>query len=114
MSYNNTYGIQVYNRTVFDATTYLMAAPKTGCNDLIDNCRALAAQGDPTGQGLNQEANTACALATMMCWLTIQDAYSANSNVRAPHIIWPSPFLPFFLFLGGSPFDPPSLRSKCL
>jgi hypothetical protein len=78
MAYNNTFGVQLYNETVFDAVT----ANLTTCYELIDQCRAVATESDPTAQGLNQTVNGACLLAVEMCFVNIQGALSAVSEVR--------------------------------
>ncbi len=81
MAYNNTYCIQAYPRAVYEAALANITAPATGCNDLTDRCRALAAAGDPTGQGTNQTVNEACVAASAECILNIQMAYQRYSDV---------------------------------
>ncbi|KAF7546310.1 hypothetical protein G7Z17_g8535 [Cylindrodendrum hubeiense] len=80
IAYNNTYGIQVFNESVYKAVMSNVTTPKTGCHDLIDNCRAHATAGDPTGQGNNKTVNAACLAASQMCWGSVQQAYSIYSN----------------------------------
>lgn len=81
MAYNNTYGIQVYNESIYETAMNNITAPQTGCYDLIDSCRALAAAGDPTGQGNNDTVNLACQAASEMCFEWIQEAYLTYSDV---------------------------------
>ncbi|KAJ9606535.1 hypothetical protein H2200_008543 [Cladophialophora chaetospira] len=62
MAFNNTYGIQAINRTTYDAsmTSFTKAG---GVRELIETCRALAAEGDPENQGNNATVNDACSAA---------------------------------------------------
>lgn len=80
-AYNNTYGIKVYSEEVFNEAMAAITAPKEGCHALIDNCRALAKEGDPQSFGYNETVNNACVAATNVCYFKIQGALSANSNV---------------------------------
>ena len=54
---------------------------ETGCYGLIDNCRALAAVGDPGSLGTNQTVNQACAQAAGLCFFELQGAYQVLSDV---------------------------------
>ena len=58
-AYNNTYGIQAINKTVYDQSLEFWTQ-SGGLKELINTCRALAAEGDPTNQGHNATVNEAC------------------------------------------------------
>ncbi|KAB5572158.1 Alpha/Beta hydrolase protein [Coniochaeta sp. 2T2.1] len=81
-AYNNTYGIQVISKEVYDEAKHNMTKPG-GCLDTVDMCRALANAGDPQGLGTNQTVNQVCQAATLLCFIQVQGAYNANSN-RSP------------------------------
>lgn len=80
-AFNNTYGIQAYNETVYNMVMQQVDAPKTGCYDTADACRALAAEGDPYGHGNNETVNKACLAAADACANKILGAYSEVSEV---------------------------------
>jgi hypothetical protein len=61
-AYNNTYGIQAINQSVYEAALDAYSKPG-GVKDLIETCRSLASESDPTNQGHNATVNDACALA---------------------------------------------------
>ncbi|RMZ85375.1 hypothetical protein DV737_g771, partial [Chaetothyriales sp. CBS 132003] len=63
MAYNNTYGIRAINQSTYEAALQAYHEPG-GVKDLIETCRQLAAQGDPTNQGHNDTVNNACILAS--------------------------------------------------
>lgn len=81
-AYNNTYGIQVYNESVYNEVMQQVTAPKTGCYDAADACRALAIEGDPYGYGNNQTVNQACLFAVEACFEKVVAPFMALSNVR--------------------------------
>lgn len=81
LAYNNTYGIQVYNESVYNEVMRQVVAPKTGCHDALDACRALASEGDPYGYGNNQTVNQACLFATEACYEKVVAPYMGLSNV---------------------------------
>ncbi|RMZ88721.1 hypothetical protein DV736_g4038, partial [Chaetothyriales sp. CBS 134916] len=62
MAYNNTYGIRAINQSTYDTALQAYSQPG-GVKDLIETCRRLAAEGDPTNQGHNDTVNNACFLA---------------------------------------------------
>jgi len=62
MAYNNTYGIQAINQSVYQQSMDAYTQ-EGGVRDLINTCRQLAAEGDPTNQGNNATVNDACAAA---------------------------------------------------
>ncbi|EEP79450.1 hypothetical protein UREG_04296 [Uncinocarpus reesii 1704] len=58
-SYNNTYGIQLINETVYNTAIQDFDGPG-GNREKIANCRRLAAEGDPNMYGHNDTINEAC------------------------------------------------------
>ncbi|WEW56556.1 serine-type carboxypeptidase [Emydomyces testavorans] len=74
-AFNNTYGIQTINETVFK-TAINDYEKSGGCRDLITNCRKLASEGDPHMYGNNETVNDACRKADDFCF----------SHVEAPYI----------------------------
>lgn len=80
MAYNNTYGIQAINQTNYQAAIDAFNRPKTGCRDLILNCRALAADGDPNFTGANATVNAACSDADSFCSTEVEGAYVQTSG----------------------------------
>ncbi|KAM0463312.1 hypothetical protein ACHAO4_000025 [Trichoderma viride] len=83
IAYNNTYGIQVYNESVYNEVMQQVVAPKTGCYDAADACRALAKEGDPYGYGNNQTVNQACLIATDACFEKVVAPYMELSNTSS-------------------------------
>lgn len=81
LAYNNTYGIQVYNESMYNEVMQQVVAPKTGCYDAVDECRALAKEGDPHGYGNNETVNQACLFATEACFGKVLSPYMEVSNV---------------------------------
>jgi hypothetical protein len=78
---NNTYGVQTIPQEIYlDAKDNL--TKEGGCNDLVDQCRALASF-DTDNTGTNETVNAACALATQYCFQFVQGAFTQASNVRA-------------------------------
>ena len=71
IAYNNTLGIQVYNKTTYDQVIAAIEKPKIGCRDLVDSCRKLAKEGDPHGLGTNSTVNKVCLAASQTCWLGV-------------------------------------------
>lgn len=80
-AHNNTYGVQVFSDELYAAVTEGITAPETGCYSLIDQCRALAEEGDPEGFGRNATVNSACSVATKHCFLMLQAAYTSMTDV---------------------------------
>lgn len=74
MAYNNTYGIETINKTVYDQAMLNWSRPG-GCKDQIKHCRALAAEGDPMMYGNNQTVNKACQKADSLCSNNVEGAY---------------------------------------
>ena len=63
IAYNNTYGIQAINGSVYEAALNSYYKPG-GVKDLITKCRAEAAVSDPTNQGNNLTVVDACVAAS--------------------------------------------------
>lgn len=74
MAFNNTYGIQVINETVYQNAT--AAWPE--CQDLITTCRSLAALHAPSDTGTNEEVNTACFSANKYCFDEMWQPYNVT------------------------------------
>lgn len=74
MAYNNTYGIQAINQSVYETAMTAFTQPG-GVRDLIETCRTLAAEGDPENQGNNATVNSACS-----------DANTATWDVEGPYV----------------------------
>lgn len=83
MANHNTYGITSYPEEVEDMVLGNLTAPEVGCYDTLATCRALRAEGDPTGQGNNQTVNDACVGATAVCFGVVLDSYVTATNVSA-------------------------------
>ncbi|KAK6073093.1 carboxypeptidase s1 [Seiridium cupressi] len=71
-AFNNTYGIQVINETVYEAA--VAAWPQ--CQELVSTCRSLAADQDPLNAGTSDEVNTACFTANQYCFANMWKPYS--------------------------------------
>ena len=74
MAYNNTYGIETVNETVYQAMVDAYDAPG-GCRDQIDHCRQVSALYDPENTGINATVNTICQEAETFCSNNIRDPY---------------------------------------
>ena len=80
-SYNNTYGIQAINQSVYEAKTYEYTRPG-GCKDQILHCRELAAKSDPNDNGVIEKVNAACVRAQECSGNATVAPYINYSNVR--------------------------------
>ncbi|KAJ5134652.1 hypothetical protein N7448_000328 [Penicillium atrosanguineum] len=100
MAYNNTYNIETINQTVYENALDAWSRPG-GCKDLIMNCRALAAEGDPHMHGNNETVNKACHKADSFCSNQVEGAYVTYSERGYYDITHkdPDPFPPSY-FLG--------------
>ena len=74
MAFNNTYGIKAINESVYQTSLDAYTMPG-GVRDLINTCRSLAADGDPTNQGNNVTVNDAC-----------EAANDATNDVEGPYL----------------------------
>ncbi|VUC21495.1 unnamed protein product [Clonostachys rosea] len=79
-SYNNTFGLEVYPKEVYEQVMSNITGPGDSCYELIDRCRAIAEEGDPQSFGANQTVNEACMTATNLCFYKLQGAYSQLSD----------------------------------
>ncbi len=76
MAYNNTYGLQVINETVYE----MAVAAVPACLQLVRDCRSLSEEYDPDQFAFNATVNAICANATATC-AAIGAAYDTASNV---------------------------------
>ncbi|KAL4909403.1 hypothetical protein BDW74DRAFT_80709 [Aspergillus multicolor] len=96
IAYNNTYGIEAINETIYDFAMNAWSKPG-GCKDQIIRCRELAAEGDPLMYGNNRTVNAACAAA---------DRYCAN-NVEGPYPLFSGRGYYDIAHFDPDPFPPP-------
>ncbi|KAF2649970.1 putative carboxypeptidase S1 [Lophiostoma macrostomum CBS 122681] len=82
MAFNNTYGLQAISEDVFHESLNNLTK-SGGCNDLITECRALAAASDPENIAANDTVNAACGAASAYCWAYVQGAFVDLSG-RSP------------------------------
>ena len=101
MAYNNTYGIQTINETLYKQSVDNFYRPETGCQALILKCHNLANELDPESYGNNDEVNQACEDATTYCQNLVEGQYinSSGRNYYDIAAIDPDPFPPPY-FLG--------------
>lgn len=59
MAFNNSYGIETVNETVYQAMVDAYDRPG-GCREQIDNCREVATLYDPENVGINATVNRIC------------------------------------------------------
>ncbi|KAI1316715.1 carboxypeptidase S1 [Xylariaceae sp. FL0255] len=79
IAYNNTYGIQSVNETIYNSM--VDALERTGgCHDQIEKCIELAAVYDPDDLGINATVNTVCANAENFCDEYVRGPYLTYSN----------------------------------
>ncbi|KAL8782900.1 MAG: hypothetical protein Q9213_005012 [Squamulea squamosa] len=100
-SYNNTYGIQAINQTLYQQALDNFNRPDTGCKALILQCQALANEGDPNATGNNDTVNQACSAANVYCGNEVESQYINESGRNYYDIaaIDPTPFPPNY-YLG--------------
>ncbi|KAK5129276.1 hypothetical protein LTR08_003632 [Meristemomyces frigidus] len=80
IAYNNTYDLQVINKTVYEEAKHDWAKPG-GCRDLILNCRELVGQYDPDQLSINATVNNACLGAELYCSQNVVSSpYDDSSN----------------------------------
>ena len=79
IAYNNTYGIQAINKTLYDQALRDWSSPG-GCLEQIQTCQALAAVGDPNFNGSNDTVNQACQSASICEGNLVEGAYLNVSN----------------------------------
>ncbi|KAI9374944.1 Alpha/Beta hydrolase protein [Aspergillus egyptiacus] len=98
MAYNNTYGIEAINETVYERAVHSWSKPG-GCKDRILRCRSLAREGDPHMYGHNKTVNDACQDADSYCGNNIEGPYVSLSGRGYYDIshFEPDPFPPPYL-----------------
>lgn len=101
IAYNNTYGIQAINQTLYLQALDNFYRPETGCRALILECQALANEGDPNATGNNATVNQACGAADLYCSNEVEGQYVNESGRNYYDIaaIDPTPFPPNY-YLG--------------
>ena len=100
-AYNNTYGIEAINQTLYQQALDNFYRPETGCRALILECQALANEGDPNATGNNATVNQACSAANVYCSNEVEAQYINESGRNYYDIaaIDPTPFPPNY-YLG--------------
>ncbi|KAL8825675.1 MAG: hypothetical protein Q9170_007707, partial [Blastenia crenularia] len=100
-AYNNTYGIQSINQSLYQGALDNFNRPDTGCKALILKCQALATEGDPNATGNNDTVNQACSDANIYCTNNVEAQYYNTSGHNYYDIasIDPTPFPPNY-YLG--------------
>jgi len=63
MGYDNSYGVQIINKTEYDTLGNNWPA----CKELINKCRSMADELDPNETGANPDVNKACVDAYLFC-----------------------------------------------
>ncbi|KAF2087674.1 alpha/beta-hydrolase [Saccharata proteae CBS 121410] len=79
MAYNNTYGFQAVNETVYNAMVNTFSRPG-GCKDMVKHCRSLASAGDAADTGLNITVNDACYKVYEICATTYIGVYALSGR----------------------------------
>ncbi|KAK1055897.1 hypothetical protein LTR74_015330 [Friedmanniomyces endolithicus] len=94
MAYNNTYGLQVINETVYEMA--MAAVP--ACLQLVRDCRSLSEEYDPDQIAFNETVNAVCTNATATCAAigAAYDMVSNRSDFDMAHMK-PDPFPPYYL-----------------
>ncbi|KAI1780248.1 serine carboxypeptidase [Hypoxylon cercidicola] len=96
IAYNNTYGLETVNETVYLAMVDALERPG-GCRDQINDCRALAYTYDPDNIGINETVNRVCSNAESFC----------SSNVRGPYLEYSGRNYYDYASLDPNPFPAP-------
>ena len=102
IAYNNTYGIQAIDETLYKRAVDNFNRPETGCRDLILKCPAAASEGDADFSGNNARVNTICDEANTYCSSFVKAQYmiSSGRNYYDLAAIDPDPFPPEY-FIGS-------------
>ncbi|PYI29469.1 alpha/beta-hydrolase [Aspergillus indologenus CBS 114.80] len=79
IAYNNTYGIQALNQTIYEAAMQAWSKPG-GCKDQLIECRAVGAEGDPEMHGNNQTVNRICQDADAYCIDEVKGVFHQYSD----------------------------------
>ncbi|KAI4861370.1 carboxypeptidase S1-like protein B [Hypoxylon rubiginosum] len=96
IAYNNTYGLETVNETIYLAMVDALERPG-GCRDQIDDCRALALTYDPDNIGVNETVNRVCSNAETFC----------SSDVRGPYLEYSGRNYYDYASLDPNPFPAP-------
>lgn len=80
-AYNNTYGIQAVNETIYRQALDNFYKPG-GCRDRIIKCQDLAAKLDSDDSGDSNDVNAACRDADQFCWTNVEGLYLRYGDVR--------------------------------
>ena len=75
IAYNNTYGIQAVNETIFNQMNDALYRPG-GCRDQVNYCIGNSTLYDPTQRGFNTTVNKICQAAETFC----------SNQVRGPYL----------------------------
>ncbi|KAK5111187.1 hypothetical protein LTR85_012236 [Meristemomyces frigidus] len=79
MAYNNTYGLQVINKTIYELGKHDWEK-SGGCRDLLLACRGLGDQYDPEQLSINATVNEVCVEAELYCSSNVLGLYDIYSN----------------------------------
>ncbi|KAF7194192.1 Carboxypeptidase S1-like B [Pseudocercospora fuligena] len=79
IAYNNTYGIEAVNKTVYDSMIDALYR-EGGCNDQIYHCQNLSSEYDPENLGINASVNSACQNAEEFCAKRVRGLYQDYSG----------------------------------
>ncbi|KAL8918927.1 MAG: hypothetical protein Q9172_005195 [Xanthocarpia lactea] len=79
-AFNNTYGIQAIDQTLYQQALENFHRPETGCKALILECQARANEGDANGTGNNDTVNQACRAASLHCGKEVEAQYNQESG----------------------------------
>ncbi|KAI0444450.1 carboxypeptidase S1 [Xylaria telfairii] len=97
MAYNNTYGIQAVNESIYLSMIDAWER-EGGCRDQIAQCIEVAEASDPDNLGINATVNTICMAAETFCSNEVRGPYLEYSNNNYYDIATqnPDPFPPSF------------------
>ncbi|KAI1124193.1 carboxypeptidase S1 [Nemania abortiva] len=97
MAYNNTYGIQAVNETIYLSMIDAWER-EGGCRDQIAECIAVAEASDPDNIGINATVNKICMDAETFCSNEVRGPYLTYSNNNYYDLATqdPDPFPPEF------------------
>lgn len=102
MAFNNTYGIETVNETVYEGMVDAFYR-EGGCRDRIDACREISAVYDPENIGINATVNDICEDAETYCTNNVRDPYLEISGrdyydvTQVDPTLFPPPFTPGYL-----------------
>ncbi|KAK2742341.1 hypothetical protein FQN57_005429 [Myotisia sp. PD_48] len=78
-AHNNTYGIEAYNKTMYDDVNQAFNG-RGGCRERLEGCRAAAAEGDPNFYSNNVTVNRICAEANQYCSTYFENVYATTGR----------------------------------